>query len=727
MPGPYYFGWCEEATPFDEAMLVEDEAIFDLDITQNEGEFAALTIEVANPYIGLLGPGRKQWCWLGWFDGVSVVALFHGRLYGAPDRLTDEVVRLLFVGQPSDYIARKAALAGELRVLPYWDPVWLEQNADDPDTVLEARSALWHTDRVSHELTISDVIDGEDGTIDVSEHDHFYDGVEVSFGGTPKRRITVTATITFTQQATGEVDLTAPLVLAFQAAGSPYAFPLVGSYTADGLLTDWPKPNASLSGGWEMSLNSSAFAASEVPSFPFAVRYTDKSDSTSIFGFDTLDALGNSIPGALAHDFFINWKNFDVVFEISPIRTSFVCSYTAERKRSEIASFTLGASVQSILTDPAGSDEETLTFNSTFVDQPVDEDGALPIGDPRRNLYFATARGQLSLQFLMLVSRAKLRMSARAVKIKFEGTWEKFAEAVSCRKNVLLHDRRLPGGQAAGKIISYRLVASGDGNNFVEVEIGCSIGYGIVLPAAAEGVDTYADGYSRDYTARTGGEVAVIPGELHYDDLAGSYVVDDDGVNLFDMTPPTVIKTLTVTDGVTEQDNAIRFALAYPGEVPEFHTTITADINGTAVTNIRNPEGLVAGVQYLALLAGMPHPSTSNITNDMAVYGIADSPTFFTFNGTAGGTLSQQLRSNAMTEAAAKARGGDATKGRQIDLSTKGANQRGLVPDPIGTLGKHPTIVNLELVPVTGGEFQTAYAIAVSDLVIPKTIDLEAA
>jgi hypothetical protein len=721
MSGPYYFAWCDEGTTFGVGVQVEDEAIFELEVAQIEGDFAMLTIEVANPRIGLLGPGRHQWCWVSWFDGVSVVALFHGRLVGVPERLTDEVVRLLFIARPSDYPARKEALAATLRVLPWSDPVFLVEGVGDPDTVIEARSALYHIDRTTLEVTVSDVLDGEDGLIDVSEAEHFYDAVEVTFGATPLRQVVGTATLTFTQAATGEVDLTAPLVAVFQAAGSPYPWPLVSSYTGDGLLSSWPAPNTSLSGGWSMAPDSTATLATAMQAESFAVRYIDKSDNTDVLGFDRpaqeiggTSGLNLGFQGS-PHDFFINWKNFDVVFTCSPIIADFKLSYAASRKRSEVVSFTVSADVQSILTDPAGAEIETLTLNSTLVDQPVDEGGAIPIGDPRRNAYIPTDRGQMSLQFLLLLARAKLRMRARAVKIKFEGTWAKFAETLSCRKNLLLHDRRLPAGEALGKIIGYRLVASGTGNNFCEATIGCSIGHGAVLPAADAGTDVYATAYAAGYTARTGAKVAILAGELHYDDLAGTYVVDDDAVELFNMTPETVINSLTVVDGPADQRGEILTAVEHPGQqAPVRITTQCTVTDGVHITEMTNVAGLLTGVQYVALGPGIGSQGSSE-----PVLGFLPPATFFTFDGAHGGTLSRAMQNTVTAQS---------NKGRFLTITNSDpAVSIGLVPDPIGTLGKHATVVNLDLVPVTGGDFQTLYTVAVDELVLPKTIDLEAA
>lgn len=724
MPGPYYMAWCDEATAWGPDLERFDERIFALEVSQSEGAFAQLTLDVKHPNMGLLAPGRQQWCWLAWFDGLAVQPLFHGRVLGAPENLEGEIWRLVFRAKPSDYDARKAALADTLRVLPFWDPVWLDKSVDDPDTVLETRTALWHIDRTTLEVTISDLTEGEDGVIDVSKQ--FYDSITVGYGSTPLRRINVTGTITWTQLGAGEVDLTASLVAAFQAAGSFFPYPMVSSYTADGLLADWPKPEASLSGGWSMSANPSAAVAGGMAPINYAVRYTDKSDDTHVTGFDQTtfpDVLGNHA-GQVAHDFFINWKNYDVHFVLQPLLVDFRVAYEASRKRSEIITFTVTAAAQSILTDPEGTEEEAIALTSTFVDQPVDPEGAMPIGDPRRNAYFPTDRGQLSLQFLMLLARQKLVVRSRAVNITFQDTWEKLAVAISCRKSVLLHDYRLPGGQAAGKVTSYRLVASDAGDNLVEVTIGCSIGYGDLLPALEAGEDSYATDYATGYTARTGGQVAVIDRALHYENMAGTYVVDDDGVDLFNMTPATVILGLSITDGPNAQHQAIDASLS-PGFLPDVNILTRGEIagSGTTVANLQKVDGLVAGGIYLFKGGGVP--DVNKPAFGTAVQGTATDggptltitppamavPTLFTFDGNTGGSLSQA---------------GKIGVGQQFTIASR-FDRVPLTPDPVGALNDHPTIVTLDLVPVTGGDFQTDYTVNVLDLVIPKTIDLEAA
>jgi hypothetical protein len=51
-------------------------------------------------------------------------------------------VTLNFIARPADYDAQKLALAETLKVAPWWDPMWIRADSrDDPDTVLEARTA----------------------------------------------------------------------------------------------------------------------------------------------------------------------------------------------------------------------------------------------------------------------------------------------------------------------------------------------------------------------------------------------------------------------------------------------------------------------------------------------------------------------------------------------------------------------------------------------------------
>lgn len=701
MAGPYFFAWCDEATVWSEALEREDEAIFELAVEEAEGDFPALTADLKNPRVGLLAAGRNLWCWAGWDSGEGVLPLFHGRLVGVPENLHDETVRLMFIARPSNYPEQKAALAATLRELPFYDPLWFDQEKVDDDAVLETRTLSWQVDRLTLQLSATDILTGDDGGIEIGADDHFYSGMRVSYNEAPRRRIKVTATASWLQAATGEVDLTDRLVAEFQAAGSFFPWPNVGSYTAEGLLSAWPEPGARLGGGWSMAPGSGAAAAAFVAPAQYAVRYTDKSDSTSVLGVDRRDPLGNILPGEMAREFFIGWRNYDVTFGMAAIVTKFTVRYEAARKRSEVLTFTMAAAVQSIVTEAGESEEEEITLTSDRVDQPIDAGGALPIGDPGRNAYFPTDRGQLSLQFLMLLAAARLLKGARAVVIKFQTKWSRaLVEALTMRKSVRLLDPRLNGpGEATGKITRFRLVASGSGANLVEVTIECAVGYGVALGAAEAGEDDYAEDYADDWTESVGGQVEVVAGQLLYQSLDGAIVIDDDGVDLGNMTPARVVTTLAVTGGPAAQQAAIGASLALVPDNTRVETQ--GDVEGVTVSNLTVTAGLVTGTTYDVV--------GFNIPGLNAVGGAA---TTFVFDGAAGGTLS-------------RAAVGRPLKG--VGLTLYRPSGATLTPDPIGALRATPTRVELVLVPVDGGDFLTNFAIDVLPLVVPKMIDLEAA
>lgn len=554
MPGPYYFAWVAEGEAFDPDVHNRfDERVLSIEIDHSEGDIPNLTISLKNPRVGLLSAGRNVWCWLSFNPGTGIpIPMFHGRLVGIPSDLHKNAVQLEFTARPPTLPDLKQAMAEDLKELPWWDDLWVDEAKTNPDSVLESRSLLFHIDRTDLTLSLSDVLQGEDEMITVE--DHLYESLSVSFGETPKRRIDVTAEISFKQEGHGDVDLTDQVHAKFQTVGSPFNWPLVGSYTSDGLADDWPQPLDDLGGGWSMAATSvGAIYQTDAGQFSWDYQkvWTDKTADAKTEM--QLAAGGNAIGGALNLTYVQttvqgDWVDWTAVFQVKAIDQHFIVHFDASRDRTEKITFSVEADVQPLLVDPEGTDVKSMEFSSSFVDKPVDPGDALPIGDTRRNCYFPTDRGMKSVEHLLLLARAELRFSSRAVNMTF--TVPRWITDISCRKSVTIVDPRLPGGQASGKITNYKLSAKG--KRTTEITIGCAAGKGVALPAAAGGDDVYATNYSRGYTRREGAEVEVLEGELVYEPLDAS-VVDDDGVDLFNMVPSTVLQSLTITNGPNDQ------------------------------------------------------------------------------------------------------------------------------------------------------------------------------
>lgn len=245
-PGRYYFAWTDAPTspdnivPFDTvAHRVEDEKIFSYDLEQKEGNAATLTLEIPNPGMGLLAPSRKKWAWFSVdFGDGTLIPLFFGRLTAIPSDLTDLVITVRFISSPPNILTQKRAVAETLKVRPFYDPVFIDESRHaDPDTVLEGRSALWHIDRVTLEVSVSDLIAGEDGEEVFEASDSFYDSVKPNLDQPPLRSVSVDALVNWTQQAVGRIDMGTRI---FQ------------SYAGDGILGGWPKTQTGLGAGWSV-------------------------------------------------------------------------------------------------------------------------------------------------------------------------------------------------------------------------------------------------------------------------------------------------------------------------------------------------------------------------------------------------------------------------------------------------------------------------------------------
>lgn len=259
MAGEIYFAWAtSDDTTFSETFAVEDEDVFSFEINHDEGQMPTLDVVIQYPKVagvaaGLLSASRNQWCWLSWQqDADTVVPLFYGRLIGFPSNLNDTLVTLQFVARAKDYISQKQTLADGLKVRPYYDPVFLSDEAlNDPDSILEGYSAAYHVDRTSLEWTISDILVGEDGTVVFDGDDVLNGSISIDVKEAPLRAIRVDASVNWKQN--------------FRGTQIPVDFSVIKTLTAKSLADSWPKIGTSLGGGWRTSVGTYAFTSDDEP------------------------------------------------------------------------------------------------------------------------------------------------------------------------------------------------------------------------------------------------------------------------------------------------------------------------------------------------------------------------------------------------------------------------------------------------------------------------------
>lgn len=363
--GPFYFAWVDPTdTTFGLAHQVEDEAILSATIEHPEGDIPSLTIEIVNPRIGLLNAGRKIWAWFSWNSGSSdgVEPLFFGRLLGLPTNIIGQVCTLKFVAQSLDFLEQKQRVAETLKVAPFYDRVFLDPaHADDPDSILEGYSALWHFDRTTLAVSVSDYLIGEDGEEVFTEDDSFYDGVSLTIGQAPLTSVNVDATVAWTQTDFGIV---------------PIGQRFVKTATGSSLISEWPKPESSIGGGWEVHSSRAVdtYGTDLAWEATFHQTWESKEDShlegdTISWDFSATFPDGQFQQGLLALDvgqgadldpFNPDFKDITTAWERKQyvlagtygVATSLVLRYNAARARTERLIFTLQSNLQQVLSYP---------------------------------------------------------------------------------------------------------------------------------------------------------------------------------------------------------------------------------------------------------------------------------------------------------------------------------------------------------------------------------------
>lgn len=537
----FFFAWVDnDETEFDPVAHARwDENVLSFDINHEENDFPTLGIDIKNPRVGLLAPGRKVWAWLGYEPNAGGPArpIFFGRMVGIPTNIIAEVCTLTFVARPLDYMLQKLAIANALKVAPYYDPIFLSDEArDDPDAILEAYPRLWHIDRTTLEVTTSDIITGEDGTEVFAATEAFYDSLSITLQQTPLVAIDVIGSVGWSQTASGAVEInTGGAIKALNGAQ---------------IISDWPKPGTSLGGGWEAASSSALDVLGTGDAELYSGELQWQNDAREHANGDQL-SISASFSSPLAHMEYV--KDIASVtgetgslnpFSDPPINTpatlqtslafhmiwtvatTLSVAYAADRKRSERVLFTMTSDFQNILTEVEdGANRETLTLNAEDIGALIGEE--VPIGDPSRRSFFPTERGTAALEYLINVARTRLLFRARAVHVSWECPAER-ALSLSLRKNAIISDGRLPGGVATGKIVSYSLSGDGDSGLIIgKVTIGASIGAGGAVAAVPGNPSYVEDGYAEDgYQFREGATISL--GDIGYSPIPDTG--DDDGL-----------------------------------------------------------------------------------------------------------------------------------------------------------------------------------------------------
>lgn len=398
----FYFHWVSTGHSFSEwsfasiwnpAYAVVDEDVLSFQIEHQEGQIPSLSIEVRNPKVGLLSPGRKVWAWLAYDNNGTPEPLFFGRLVGIPTDLLGEAVTLQFTAKPYDYIRRKQTAAEPLKIRPYYDAVFIDaMKRDDPDTILEGYSRLWHVDRVTLEVSSSDVLIGEDGLIDFTYSDVPYDSVKFNLNQVPLASVFMEATVNWQQEYTDYLHIGEGEFL---------------TYSGDGLLGDWPQAGAEVGSGWTAfsSLMQDVYRISTTQtvsyennlhmsySQPQEGNLVSREESITAPVWGPFDKDANVIAMNMSYQHvsgLIDSSAKDFNGDPAPInrpsstessttyvplwkmKYSLTMRYTSSRQRTEQVQFIMFSDTQPVLVDPTVTqDTEEISLTGADVSQPI--------------------------------------------------------------------------------------------------------------------------------------------------------------------------------------------------------------------------------------------------------------------------------------------------------------------------------------------------------------------
>lgn len=638
-----FFAWVNSNDlTFSDLFARNDETILGYRLEQREGEFATLSLDVVSTGVALLSVSRKQWGWFSYRIGTDIIPRFFGRLNAVQtiDSDSGPVVTIELVAEPIDYILQKQTVADALRVLPHYDRAFInEQDWTDDDIVLEGYPVRYHTDPVTHVVSTSNELIGEDGVEEFHIGDTLYGGFTMEGSTIPAASITVNADLIWTQQAQGQVSLTNYFLSNWPGAANG----AIRSYTFQ--AGSWPSIGSSLGSGWTVA-SSSCFSLYDttVRSVPFDggiivnwgdwgggssstnVKASGSDDTISLpdgsITFPSIVTATETVPrydddGELASwSFSSSWTN--AAIPLNNLVPTLVAEYNAQRECTEKVSFTLTADIQPVIgSSSQGQSLEPINLQTSNLSETVGEgtEAEVPIGDARRRSYICTDRGQQSLQYLIARAQTALLLASRAVEIEFRTFLERMPD-VTLRKNARVHRNDIPGGVAEGKIIFFsEEMARNSGAIDCRIRIGCAVGRGGEITQVC-GTGTYvAEDYfgpCDDVQEKTGGT------EL-FDSSVGYtpplFDPNDDGLDFIGgfSANDSFETALSITNSYAIQQAAILSRLA-----PFFGTLSGSDAvsaRSTAVNAVLDDIKTVATFKLKSMTQDFESPYEIEVTN----------------------------------------------------------------------------------------------------------------
>ncbi|QCL83342.1 hypothetical protein CFBP5875_01370 [Agrobacterium pusense] len=524
-------------------------------LDHEEGGVARLTITCKNLGIGIMAPGRDQYILVSVSnDGETPKLIFRGVANSMPANLAENLISLEFLGQPDEFDDLLLAFARTLATRPYVDELISGTNISDPAVVLEARSELFHIDPVTHEITLSDIID-YDRLVDLGPH-YVRDSMVPALGAPPIREASLNIVGEWAQSASGAVDISGKV----NEGGGVNGRPTLTDVSSIGEVGEL------VNSGWQVKETQQAFPdATETSRKYFDGRYQvvlhQRWSGKNEHGVDQYESYVRTRYGVMP---LAMWRYKATKFEMS---------YDYRQPRREILKVTATADVQDVRA--FGYEEEELDdigLNSLTEDSTTpmwEEDTDYLVGDKvifydqawvcqvahnsgddfqdllaewldypeslikpymyrwvrtRKDIalhdemafsFFETDRGRQVAEHGLLRVRAYLRRRLRALTVTFRARWEDLYD-ITLRDGVRIEHHFFPAGWVRGKVISYSKVWTAEGMvRYVDVTLGVSVANG-VSGTVPDGGTPYSEAFAKGYAWADNEGVGYQVGDMQY-------------------------------------------------------------------------------------------------------------------------------------------------------------------------------------------------------------------
>ncbi len=454
-----HFSWTINEKELDEKKNEQDLKVFQLIISQREGEVAIAKLQI------LMSEAFKKKKGYGHIvyqdkNGENHL-LFKGKQIGFPRKMNKGLAEIELSAEPDDAFEQLNKLADTLKVPPYFDVLFVKKDDNNPVNVLEARSDLFHWDRATGRLSLSNLFQGSK-TVDVSKV-ILANSLKLKLGDTPLDSISITLSAEWVQNAEGEVNIYPKIAAQFPKGR-------MNTLTPSGLIAEWPKVGDKI--GPALSRKQSGYQ----------VVQSNLREITPLFT-GVLDIHPTLTPEIHVKR---DGKIKSLRLKRSWLKGDLHLHWHYLQKRRENLTFTLHHANQ--LKGKIRPRHKHLDIQLQSVDECLPNQGC--------SSFFITKRGHDALCYAIEMAKAYLAGSSRCIEVEFMIPFEN-AIQLTLDTSVLIQSSLIPGGKLIGKVVEYRLVQKClDGYGWVRLAV--SVGHVVESIDGVNERDIYGQDYVED-------------------------------------------------------------------------------------------------------------------------------------------------------------------------------------------------------------------------------------